>query len=122
MGLIRYGDPEEFPDIDIMERRGVRYYLDSVWRGDWEAVNREKQLSAKGKTVYIIDRYAPPEEVMGHLISRGIEGIDTYKVRLDGKYTRVWDVWVAVKKLYRKKKVSKIPKRKSVKKSKPKKK
>ena len=103
MGLIRYGDPDGFPDIDTMEKRGIKYNLDTVWRGDWEAANREKQLTQDGKTVYILSRYAPPEEVKNHLPFRGIEGIDKEKVRLDGRYTLVYDVWVAVGRTYRKK-------------------
>lgn len=106
MGLIRYGDPEGYPDIDIMVRRGVKYYLDSVWRGDWEAVMREEQLTKKGKVVYILDRYAPPEEVKGHFPIRGIPDLNE-KVILDGRYTKVYDVWVAIGKRYRKKKIVK---------------
>jgi len=103
MGLIRYGDPEGFPDIDTMERRGIKYNLDTVWRGDWEAANREKQLSQDGKTVYVLSRYAPPEEVVSHLPHRGIPEIGEKPIHLDGRYTLVYDVWVAAGRTYRKK-------------------
>jgi hypothetical protein len=119
MGLIRYGDPYGFPDIDVMERRGLILHLDTVWRHANEAQLRIELLEKDGKTAYVIERYAPPEEVQSHFSNKGIPELGE-RVHVDEKYTKVYDVWVVVaRKHRRKKKVSKPkPKRKLMKKSK----
>ena len=95
MGLLRYGDPKKFPDTDIMVKRGVKYVLDSTWTGLMPARHREKQLTDTGNVVYTLDRYAPPEEAMQHLHTRGIPELGEKSVHLDGRTTHVWDVWIA---------------------------
>lgn len=125
MGLIRMGDPYGSPDTDTMIVRNLLLHLDSVWRGDWEAEQRVKQLEDDGKTAYVLPRGAPPEEVKSHFHTRGIAELGEPEVYLDGRTTTVFDVWVVKKRIGRKRKktVSKAkPKRKIIKKSKPKKK
>lgn len=125
MGLIRMGDPFGFPDTDTMVVRNLLLHLDSVWREEWEANKRAQQLEKDGKTVYILPRGAPPEEVKGHYHTRGIPELGEPDVRLDGKLTTVFDVWVVKKRLGRRRKKTSSkakPKRKITKKFKPKKK
>ena len=99
MGLIRMGDPYGSSDTDTMVVRGLVLHLDSVWRGDWEADNRAKQLEKDGKTVYVIPRGAPPEEVKSHYHTRGIPEIGEPNVHIDGRTTTVFDVWVIKKRI-----------------------
>lgn len=119
MGMIRQGDPYGFPDIDVMERRGLVLHLDTVWRHENEARAREKQLEQQGKTVYVLSRYAAPEEVKNHQPTKLIlPSYNEAPVHLDGRYTKVWDVWVVVARKHRKKKLMKSKaKRKPIKKS-----
>lgn len=105
MGLIRYGDPSKFPDIDSVVVRGVKYKLDTVWRYRNEAESRKQQLEDGGGIVFIQWREAPPEEVQSHYINRGIPELGE-KVHLDGSYTKVWDVWIAASRTYRKRSTS----------------
>jgi len=104
MGLIRMGDPIKYPDTDIKITKGIKYILDSVWREYREAARRENQLERDGKTVYVSGRQAPPEEVMGHFHTRGIVELGEKPIHIDGRWTDVWDVWVAQRRLYRVKK------------------
>jgi len=113
MGLLRYGDPQSFPDTDIMIKRGIRYELDSTWTGRDQAYEREKQLEMDRKTVYVLDRYAPPEESHQHFNMRGIPELGEKSVHIDGRFTHVWDVWVAAGREYRRKRIVK-PKTKRV--------
>jgi hypothetical protein len=112
MGLVRYGDPAKFPDTDVMVRRGIRYELDTIWTSAYQARQRESQLEKTGNTVYVLDRYAPPEEVMQHLHVQGDASLEI-PYHIDGRYTHVWDVWVARKRITRVKKSSK-PKTKRI--------
>jgi hypothetical protein len=107
MGLLRMGDPIGRPDTDIMVKSGIKYELDSIWTSGLQANRREKQLEANGKVVYSLERMAPPEEVMQHLHTRGMEDLGEEKVHLDGRYTKVFDVWVAAGRTYRRKQIVK---------------
>jgi hypothetical protein len=93
MGLLRMGDPIGHPDTDIMRELGIRYELDSIWTSGFQARGREKQLELNGKVVYQSKRMATPEEAHQHL------NTDEHK---DGRYTEVFDVWVAAGRTYRK--------------------
>ena len=118
MGLLRYGDTLANPDTDVMIKRGIRYELDSVWTSRYQARSRESQLETNGKTVYVLDRMAPPEEVNQHMHTRGIPELGEEAVHLDGRFTPVYEVWVAVGRTYRKKVTNNPkPKRKTVKKT-----
>jgi len=103
MGIIRMGDPYKFPDTDVMIKRGVKYILDMTVLHSHEAKQRERQLESNGKNVYILQRFAPPEETMNHMITRGIPEIGEKEVNLDGRNKQVFDVWVASGRTYRKK-------------------
>jgi hypothetical protein len=98
MGLLRMGDPIGHPDTDIMRELGIRYELDSIWTSGFQARGREKQLELNGKVVYQLKRMATPEEAHQHL------NTDEHK---DGRYTEVFDVWVAAGRTYRKKQMTK---------------
>ena len=95
MGLLRYGDPRKFPDSDVKIKSGIKYELDSTWTSGVQAHKRETQLSDRGSIVYTLDRYAPPEEAMQHLHTRGLPELGEKPVHLDGRSTHVWDVWIA---------------------------
>ena len=71
-----------------------------------QAKNREHQLEMNGKTVYSLDRFAIPEEAHQHLDNPGQPDIGVPS-RADGRYTHVWDVWIATGKMYRKHKILK---------------
>lgn len=96
------GEPDRFPETDTMVRRGIKYNLDMVVLQYWEAEKRQRQLEANGKTVYILPRYAPPEESQMHMHNRGIPELGEPEVYLDGRYKQVYDVWVASGRTYRK--------------------
>lgn len=108
------GDPDRYPDTDTMIRRGIKYNLDMVVLHRFEAENRERQLEANGKTVYILSRFAPPEETMNHMPTRGIPELGEPEVHLDGRNKQVFDVWVAVGRTYRVKKKVQKPKSKRI--------
>jgi len=116
MGLLRIGDPIANPDTDVMVKRGIRYILDTIWTSGTEAREMERRLQMNGKIVYILDRYAPPEESHEHLNMPGDPSIGIPE-HLDGRFTHVWEVWVAKGRTYRKKTIQKPkPKRCSCKK------
>lgn len=108
------GDPDRYPDTDTMIRRGIKYNLDMVVLHRYEAENRERQLEANGRTVYILPRSAPPEETMNHMPTRGIPELGEPEVHLDGRNKQVFDVWVAVGRTYRVKKKVQKPKSKRI--------
>jgi len=110
MGIVRMGEPDKYPETDTMIRRGIKYNLDMVVLHYWEADKRQKQLESASKIVYILPRYAPPEEVQNHLPNRGIPELGEAEVHLDGRYKQVYDVWVVSGREYRKKSNKSKPK------------
>lgn len=85
MGILRYGDPDNNPN-DRRIMNGILYELDMIVTSGREVGQRQRQLETAGKTIKIIDRYASPEESHEHY--------DTPEFK-DGRFTKVWEIWVA---------------------------
>jgi hypothetical protein len=94
MGILRRGDPFGDPENDRRTFEGIVYDLDMVVTSKTQADTRAGQLYANGFHVIIEPRDAPPEEAMQHLHNRGHVEMHI-PIRLDGRTTAVWDIWVS---------------------------
>lgn len=113
MGILRYGDPDNNPNDRMIYNNGL-YELDIVFTSGTQAGARAKQLEDLGNVAYIHPRMASPGEAHQHLTTPayiGKSGVE-YPEYVDGRFTKVWEVWILRKYVHpksrrRKKKSSK---------------